>query len=92
MGNLRPAIALALGLALAPAGPPSLAVAQEREESPEQLMREGMENMMRAMELMIQMVPQYEPPELTPEGDIIIRRKRRPEELPPEPESIDEET
>ena len=92
MRDLRPAIVLALGLALVPAGPPSLAAAQEREESPEQLMREGMERMMRAMELMIEMVPQYEPPELTPEGDIIIRRKRRPEELPPESESIEEET
>ena len=92
MGDLRPAIVLALGLALAPAGPPSLAVAQERQETPEQLMREGMERMMRAMELMIEMVPQYESPELTPEGDIIIRRKRRSEELPPESESLDEET
>jgi len=92
MGNLRPAIVLALGLALASAGAPSLVTAQEREESPEQLMREGMERMMRAMELMIEMVPQYEPPELTPEGDIIIRRKRRTDEMPPESESLDEET
>jgi len=92
MRDLRPAIVLALGLALAPAGPAALAAEQERDETPEQLMREGMERMLRAMELLIEMVPQYEPPELTPEGDIIIRRKRRTEEPPLDPDSIEEET
>ena len=91
MRNRPLAIVLALGLALAPAWLPAPAAAQEREESPEQLMREGMERMLRAMELLIEMVPQYEAPELTPEGDIIIRRKRRVEE-PLEPETLEEDT
>ena len=92
MRDPRLAIVLGLALALAPVGPAALAAEPKREEDPQELMREGMENLLRAIELMIEMVPQYEAPELTPEGDIIIRRKRRPDERPPEPEPLEEET
>ena len=37
-----------------------------------------MERMLRAIELMIEMVPQYEMPEVNENGDIIIRRKNPP--------------
>ncbi len=74
-------LALALGFAPGPAGGPVFA-AGPSEENPEELMREGMERMLRAIELMIEMIPQYEPPEITEDGDIIIRRKRRPDEAP----------
>jgi hypothetical protein len=35
-----------------------------------------MSKMVRALELMIQSIPQYEKPEINENGDIIIRRKR----------------
>ena len=43
-------------------GGPALAAG---EEEPGELAREGMERMLRAIELMIEMIPQYEMPELT---------------------------
>lgn len=70
------------GLALAPLAP---AAAQEatpepkpgpEEESPSQLARESLEQMMRAMRLLVESIPQYELPEVLENGDIIIRRKR----------------
>ncbi len=74
-------LALALGFAAGPdAGPARAAGASE--EDPEELMREGVERMLRAIELMIEMIPQYEPPEVTEDGDIIIRRKRHTDEAP----------
>ena len=57
----------------------------EGEETPGELAREGMERLLRAIELMLEMIPQYETPEVLPNGDIIIRRKNpRGEETPTE--------
>ena len=42
--------------------------------------------MLRAIELMIEMIPQYDMPEVLENGDIIIRRKNPP----PESEGEDE--
>jgi hypothetical protein len=50
---------------------------------PGELAREGAENLLRAFEAFIDMIPQFEPPEMNEQGDIIIRRKH-PE--PPEPD------
>ena len=36
---------------------------------------------MRAIELMLEMIPQYEAPEVLPNGDIIIRRKNPSDEV-----------
>lgn len=47
----------------------------ESREEAERAMREGVERMLDAMELFLQAIPQYEAPEITPEGDIIIRRR-----------------
>ena len=44
-----------------------------------ELARDSIEKLMRAMELLLDSIPQYEAPEITEEGDIIIRRKRNPE-------------
>ncbi len=44
-----------------------------------ELARESIEKLLRAMELMLDSIPQYEAPEITEEGDIIIRRKREPD-------------
>lgn len=66
---------------------------EHKEEQAERLALEGMEKLFRALELFIESIPQYEVPEVTEEGDIIIRRKRRPEGLePPHPESDMDET
>jgi len=85
------AAALLLGLALA-GPPPALAADEPPADRPEELAREGMDRMLRALELIIEMIPQYEMPEVTEEGDIIIRRKRRQADPPPDPEVEDTET
>ena len=59
-----------LGLAV-----PNLAAAQDPQETPGELAVEGMERLLRAIELIIEMIPQYDAPEVLPNGDIIIRRK-----------------
>lgn len=70
---------------------------EQSEEQAERLALEGMEKLFRALELFIESIPQYEMPEVTEDGDIIIRRKRRPEGLEPprrdgEPDSDMDET
>jgi hypothetical protein len=71
---------IVLGLLLA--GPvltgPGPAGAQSAEEDPAELAREGMERMLRALTLLIEMIPIYEMPEVMENGDIIIRRKNPP--------------
>ena len=81
--------------ALAVAGPvPAQALdpgTGDRERA-EELAREGIEQLLRALEALLLSIPQYEAPEITEDGDIIIRRKRKPPE-PPEPlPSPDEES
>ncbi len=78
MYRLRPAIA-ALALATFVVAGPVLADdpghAPNAQERAEKALREGIENVMRAMELLIGSVPQYAMPEMLENGDIIIRRK-----------------
>lgn len=60
-------------------GAPSPAGAEdppEEEPAPGELAREGVERLLQALEVFIEMIPQYELPELNENGDIIIRRKR----------------
>jgi len=79
-----------LGAGLALTAPPLLLAADPpEEETPEFLAREGMEHLMRALKLFIDQIPQYEAPELNDNGDIIIRRKRRPDGRPVEPDAED---
>ena len=66
-----------------------LAQASE-EESPGEIAREGVEHLMRALDAFIDMIPQYETPELNENGDIIIRRKPRRNSQPNEEPEIDE--
>ena len=63
------------------APPPPPPNAQERAE---QALKEGIARIMRALELLIDSVPQYEAPEVLDNGDIIIRRKHP---KPPEPKN-----
>ncbi len=78
---------LALGLA---AGAPARAEEPSERGRAEQMAREAVEQFMRALELMIDSIPQYAMPEFTEDGDIIIRRKRRPQREPPSDSEIDE--
>lgn len=45
-----------------------------------ELLAESAANLMRALQLIIQAIPVYDPPVVTPDGDIVIRRRRN---LPP---------
>ena len=63
---------------------PVLADEPSQQESPSDLAREGVENLMRALNALIEMIPQYELPEMNEDGDIIIRRKRSPDKKPVE--------
>lgn len=50
----------------------------------EDLAREGMDKLLKALEQLLQAVPQYEPPIVNKNGDIIIRRKHPPPAPGPE--------
>jgi hypothetical protein len=79
------AFGLCAALVLAP---PAVAEEPPESEDPGELARDGVERLMRALEAFIDMIPQYEMPEINENGDIIIRRKRHVE---PSPEEDDEE-
>lgn len=84
--NPSPRRALAVAILTLPLTFASLPVAAaEAEKTPSELAREGMERMLRAIELMIEMIPQYEMPEVLENGDIIIRRKRPDPSEEPDP-------
>ena len=51
-----------------------------------ELARDSIERLMRAMELLLDSIPQYEAPEITENGDIIIRRRRDSEDPPEQPD------
>ncbi len=55
---------------------PSSAKAEDDQADPGELARESIELMMRSLNLLMDNIPQYELPEVTEDGDIIIRRKR----------------
>ncbi len=71
-------MAAALALMLLGAEPAAGDDLSEQEQA-EELAREAMEQFMRALKMFMQSIPQYELPEINENGDIIIRRKRRPE-------------
>lgn len=68
-----------LAVFLVGAGAPRSLRAAEHDQGgrAEDMAREAIEQLMRALELMIDSIPQYELPEINDDGDIIIRRKRR---------------
>lgn len=73
--NLRVTLLATLLLLPLVAQSAPVAAQDQEEETPGELAREGMERLVRAIELMLEMIPQYEAPEVLPNGDIIIRRK-----------------
>jgi hypothetical protein len=95
MRRIWSALAVAALLSLVP---PTAAQAQDQSppdeterERAERMAEEAMQKLVRAIELFLNSIPQYEMPEVTEDGDIIIRRKRRSpqpegEPTPGEPE------
>ncbi len=86
-----------LAAALVGVGGPTMLRAERHDEHSraEDMAREAIEQLMRALELMIDSIPQYEMPEIEENGDIIIRRKRRtprPEPSEPDVPEVDETT
>jgi hypothetical protein len=75
------AAAVAIMLAAAPGGT-VLAQDSENEDgnSPQALAREGAERLMRALDGLLQMIPQYGAPRIEENGDIVIPRLNPPEE------------
>jgi hypothetical protein len=72
------ALVLGAGLAISPAVAQEELQDQQQNESDEdsaaKAAREGLESLMRALELMLDSIPTFEMPEILPNGDIIIRR------------------
>jgi hypothetical protein len=66
---------------------PAAAEESPETEDPGMLARDGIERLMRALDAFIDMIPQYEMPEINEDGDIIIRRKR---DVAPKPKDEDE--
>ncbi len=69
--------------------------APDLRDQAEQAFKEGAEKIMRALELMLHAVPQYEMPEVLENGDIIIRRRnpdhsKHPRPSPRPPDGTDE--
>ncbi|MDX1423099.1 MAG: hypothetical protein R3322_08165 [Kiloniellales bacterium] len=74
---LSVATSLAIPAAAAEPGDPA-APSEAPSEAPGELARDGLEQLLRALESFVDMIPQYEMPEINENGDIIIRRKRDP--------------
>jgi len=55
----------------------------------EDTIREGAEKIVRGLEQMIRSLPQYDMPEVQPNGDIVIRRRppKAPSEKAPDPDN-----
>lgn len=79
--TLVAAAATSLVLGLSPAALAEDAPLSEHAEKAEKAIREGADKMFKALEMLIQSIPQYEPPKVLDNGDIIIRRKN-PETSP----------
>jgi len=93
----RLAVALAAILAVGLPSAPRDAYGQSQEgENPqkglEDLTKESMDKLMKALQLLLEAIPQYEKPTVNEKGDIIIRRKRAPAPKSKEEPAPDDET
>jgi hypothetical protein len=73
------AAALAILLAASPVGAQEGGEEQQNSD-PETLAREGAERLMRALEGILQIIPQYGMPRIEEDGDIVIPRLNPPEQ------------
>lgn len=71
-------------LSLAVLGGPAMAQSSGKpeQESPTEMLEDATRTILKAFELMLRAIPQYEAPEILENGDIIIRRKRPEHEKP----------
>jgi hypothetical protein len=58
--------------------------------TPESEALAGIERLMRALELLLESIPQFDPPYVDENGDIVIPRHRAPEDEAPAPMPDDE--
>lgn len=79
---LRAAL-LAAVLALAGPGLAQTPAPRDSAKEAEEIAREALDKLMKAMSALMKSIPQYELPETLPNGDIIIRRKRPEDSKPP---------
>lgn len=88
--------AAALVIAAGLAGAPAAAQAQSEEpggqSSPEDLAREGAEKLMRALESILSVIPQYGVPRIEENGDIVIPRLNPPTKPKQKPSDQDRES
>ncbi len=63
---------------------PTLVLDKQPAQDAEKLAREGMEKMLQALDKLVESIPQYQLPEITGDGDIILRRKK-PQDAPAPP-------
>jgi|GEM_PF-2007361 hypothetical protein len=82
---LLAAAATSIALGLSPALAADEAPLSKQAEKAEKALREGAEKMLKALEMLIQSVPQYEAPKVDDNGDIIIRRKNPGAPKPDDP-------
>ena len=58
---------------------PALAIADtNRDKDPQASVSDGIQSLLKTMEMMLLTIPQYEAPFINENGDIIIRRKNSP--------------
>ena len=77
---------LAMGILVIGLGLPApLAAQEQREDSPGELATEAIDRLMRALDLLIGAIPQFEAPYINENGDIIIRRKHGEDKSLPTP-------
>lgn len=60
--------------------------------APEDILVEGISKLMLGLEVLLRNIPQYAAPEITPEGDIIIRRQRPQSEPQPQPQQEEQDS
>jgi hypothetical protein len=93
--------ATALAAALVLAQPVAVSAQDDQDASPEELTAEAVDRLLRALDLLLGSIPQYEAPYVNENGDIIIKRKHpegdgrdlpTPEEKPTPPGDTDSTT
>jgi hypothetical protein len=91
----------ALAAALVLAQPVAVSAQDDQDTSPEELTAEAVDRLLRALDLLLGSIPQYEAPYVNENGDIIIKRKHpegdggdlpTPEEKPAPPGDTDSTT
>ncbi|TWA66110.1 hypothetical protein FBZ84_10767 [Azospirillum baldaniorum] len=74
-----------VGAAETPPPPGAVPPPSGAPSTPGEQARQGVELLMKALEGWVRQVPMFAPPEVTPEGDIVIRRLDRSRPAPPNP-------